>query len=82
MSHAEQPAGRDSLRELSEAFAKVAEQLLARGLTLDEAVSAFATGYARAALARHSGNLSQTAAVLGIHRNTLRSKLRNGHRSG
>mgnify|MGYP000545037801 CR=1 FL=1 len=39
----------------------------------------FELRYLRSAVARHSGNLSQAAAMLGIHRNTLRAKLqRNG----
>jgi DNA-binding NtrC family response regulator len=74
------PRPRASLRELSEAFATVTDLLLDRGVGLEEAVSAFSCGYVRSALRRKGGNLSQAAASLGIHRNTLRSKLgRNGH---
>jgi DNA-binding NtrC family response regulator len=71
---------RASLRALSEAFATVTDLLLDRGVGLEEAVNAFSSGYVRSALRRNGGNLSQAAASLGIHRNTLRSKLgRNGH---
>jgi DNA-binding NtrC family response regulator len=55
--------------------------LLDRGLQLEEALNVFEVRYVRSAVARHSGNLSQAAAALGIHRNTLRAKLqRNGQR--
>ncbi len=50
-----------------------------RGLPLGDALSAFELRYLREAVQRSHGNLSQAAAKLGIHRNTLRSKLqRNG----
>jgi two-component system response regulator AauR len=73
---------RAKLRELGEALGNVADALLDRGLPLDEALNVFEVRYLRSAVARHAGNLSQAAAALGIHRNTLRSKLqRNGQRS-
>jgi DNA-binding NtrC family response regulator len=60
----------------------VADALLDRGLPLEEALNVFEVRYLRSAVARHSGNISQAAAALGIHRNTLRSKLqRNGQRT-
>lgn len=72
---------RAALRELGDALGNVADALLDRGLQLDEALNVFAVRYVRSAVARHRGNLSQAAAALGIHRNTLRSKLqRNGQR--
>lgn len=68
-----------NVQALSQAF-------LDRGLTLAEAASLFEHGFITAVLGRHSGNLSQAAQTLGIHRNTLRSKLRRnglpGERSG
>ncbi len=71
----------ESLRELGEAFASLAEILLERGVGLEEAVNAFTCRYVRTAVTRHDGNISLAAAALGIHRNTLRAKLqRNGHR--
>lgn len=67
------------LRELGGALASVADALLDHGISLEEAVNVFVAGYVRSAVDRHDGNLSQAAAALGIHRNTLRSKLqRNG----
>lgn len=70
----------ESLRELGDAFATVTALLLERGSTLEQAVSAFESGLARAALVRHGGNLTQAAAALGIHRNTLRGKLHGNGR--
>ncbi len=74
---------RAALRELGDAFGTVADALLDRGLRLDEAINVFEVRYVRSAVERHSGNLSQAAAALGIHRNTLRSKMqKNGQRRG
>jgi DNA-binding NtrC family response regulator len=73
---------RAALRELGDVLGNVADALLDRGLQLDEALNVFEVRYVRSAMARHAGNLSQAAAALGIHRNTLRSKLqRNGQRN-
>jgi len=76
---------RPTLRELGQSLATVAGALLDRGVGLDEAVASFEAGYLRSALDRHRGNLSQAAAALGIHRNTLRAKLQRdgrGRRKG
>jgi two-component system response regulator AauR len=76
---------RPTLRELGLSLATVAGALLDRGVALDEAVKSFEVGYLRSALDRHRGNLSQAAAALGIHRNTLRAKLQRdgrGRRKG
>ena len=73
---------RAALRELGDALSSVADALLDRGLALEEALNVFEVRYVRSAVARHSGNISQAAAALGIHRNTLRGKLqRNGQRA-
>lgn len=65
-----------SLVEASDSLGEVADVLLAHGVQLGEAIQAFEARYVRAAVARHAGNLSQAACALGVHRNTLRSKLR------
>lgn len=64
-----------SLAELGDALTSVTDALLDHGMSLSEAIGMFETRYLRAALERHGGNLSQAAAALGIHRNTLRGKL-------
>lgn len=72
----ERPRG---LRAIGDAFADLAGVLLDRGVGLEEAVQAFEARYVRAAVTRSQGNLSHAASLLGIHRNTLRHKLkRNG----
>jgi two-component system response regulator AauR len=74
------PERRPTLRELGQSLAAVAGALFDRGIGLDEAVASFEAGYLRSALDRHRGNLSQAAAALGIHRNTLRAKLQRDGR--
>ena len=44
-------------------------------ILLDEALSEFEKLYIKKALARHKQHLSKTAAVLGIHRNTLAKRV-------
>jgi DNA-binding NtrC family response regulator len=71
-----------SLRHLGDSMSNVVEVLLDRKVGLADALAAFELCYLRAAVTRSNGSLSQTASELGIHRNTLRSKLRrNGGRS-
>jgi DNA-binding NtrC family response regulator len=71
--------GSDPLAELEERVAELTALLLDRGVGLEELLHALATRYAHAAMTRHGGSVSQAAAALGIHRNTLRAKLqRNG----
>ncbi len=77
---APRPGGQ--LRELGDRMADIAERLLDRGVGLDEALQAFEARYVSAAVERNDGNLSQAAAALGIHRNTLRLKLKRIGRGG
>jgi DNA-binding NtrC family response regulator len=44
-------------------------------ILLDEALCEFEKLYIKKALARHKQHLSNTAAVLGIHRNTLAKRV-------
>lgn len=83
MSAVPAPAARaGELRELGDALTRIADALLERGVLLQDAVDAFELRFLQAAVTRNSGNLSHAAAELGIHRNTLRSKLqRNGRRT-
>lgn len=75
----ESPERGDGLRAISDAAVSLADALLDRGVTLEEAVAAFEARFVKQAVSRHGGNLSQAALALGIHRNTLRQKLqRNG----
>jgi DNA-binding NtrC family response regulator len=65
-----------SLAEVGDSMAALADALLDHGVGLTDAMQAFEARYVRAAIARHDGNLSQAAATLGVHRNTLRWKMR------
>ena len=51
------------------------DEMLEGHILLDEALSEFEKLYIKKALARHKQHLSKTAAVLGIHRNTLAKRV-------
>lgn len=51
------------------------EQMLDGQIRLDEALSEFEKLYIQKALARNKQKLSQTADLLGIHRNTLSKRV-------
>ena len=51
------------------------EEMLEGQILLEEAISEFEKLYIKKALARHKQHLSKTAAVLGIHRNTLSKRV-------
>ena len=51
------------------------DEMLDGQIMLDEALTEFEKLYIQKALARHSEHLSQTAATLGIHRNTLSKRV-------
>ena len=51
------------------------DEMLEGHILLDEALSEFEKLYIKKALARHKQHLSNTAAVLGIHRNTLAKRV-------
>jgi len=51
------------------------DEMLDGRIMLDEAVAEFEKLYIQKALARHKERLSQTAATLGIHRNTLSKRV-------
>ena len=51
------------------------DEMLEGHILLDEALCEFEKLYINKALARHNQHLSNTAAVLGIHRNTLAKRV-------
>ena len=51
------------------------DEMLEGQILLDEALCEFEKLYIKKALARHKQHLSNTAAVLGIHRNTLAKRV-------
>ena len=55
------------------------EEMLEGQILLEEAMSKFEKLYIKKALVRHKQHLSKTAAVLGIHRNTLSKRVAEYH---
>ena len=51
------------------------DEMLEGHILLDEALSEFEKLYIKKALARHKQHISNTAAILGIHRNTLAKRV-------
>ena len=51
------------------------EEMLDGQILLDEALSEFEKVYIQKALSRHKHHLSNTARILGIHRNTLSKRV-------
>ena len=56
-------------------LASLIEEMLEGQILLDEALSEFEKLYIQKALAKHKEHLSNTATVLGIHRNTLSKRV-------
>ena len=56
------------------------EEMLEGHILLEEAIAGFEKLYIKKALARHRQHLSKTAAVLGIHRNTLSKRVATYHK--
>jgi DNA-binding NtrC family response regulator len=52
------------------------EEMIQGGIRYEDAVAAFEKCFILKALERHQGNLSKTAMFLGIHRNTLSSRVK------
>ena len=55
------------------------DEMLEGHILLDEAMCEFEKLYIKKALARHKQHISNTAAVLGIHRNTLAKRVATYH---
>jgi DNA-binding NtrC family response regulator len=53
------------------------EEMIEGGIRLEDAVAAFEKAFITKALERHQGHLSKTAKFLGIHRNTLSSRVQS-----
>lgn len=56
------------------------EEMLEGQILLDEAVAEFERVYIEKALSRHKKHLSNTAKILGIHRNTLSKRVAGYHK--
>jgi len=58
------------------------EEMVQGGIRLEDAVAEFEKCFILKALDRHQGHLSKTARFLGIHRNTLSSRVRTYKKKG
>jgi transposase-like protein len=56
---------------------QIIRELIANGITLEQAVEAFEGKYIVAAMSASRGNVTQASRALGVHRNTLHNKLRS-----
>ncbi len=55
----------------------IVDELVRRGVTLDQARKEFERQFIVASLKSNSGNFCRSARSLGVHRNTLRNKVSN-----
>lgn len=58
---------------------KIVDELVRRGVTLEQGRQEFEKQFILASLRSNSGNIGRSAQNLGVHRNTLRNKV---HRLG
>lgn len=56
---------------------QIIDELIANGITLEQAVEAFEAKYIVAAMKTNRGNVTKASVALGVHRNTLHNKLRS-----
>ncbi len=63
-------------RNMKQELEALTGEMVAGGIRLDEALREFEIHFIRQVLSEHNGNQSRAADALGMHRNTLRNKLR------
>lgn len=64
-------------RNLNGRLNQIVNELVRRGVTLEQARKEFEKQFIVAALRSNEGNFSRSAKSLGVHRNTLRNKVSN-----
>jgi len=62
-------------QNLNGRLGQIVDELVRRGVPLDQARREFEKQFIVATLRTHEGNLSRSARSLGVHRNTLRNKV-------
>lgn len=55
---------------------RLVEEMVEQGLSLEQASQELERLFIQATIRAHEGNLGRSAKALGVHRNTLRNKLR------
>lgn len=63
------------METLNRRLKRIVEELVERGLTLEQGRNEFERQFIVASLGRHDGSVGRAARALGIHRNTLRNKV-------
>lgn len=64
------------MNTIDERLSLIIDELQTGGITLEEAADAFDAKYITAALKRCGGNITRASRLLGVHRNTVQSRLR------
>lgn len=62
-------------KSLNGRLCQIVNELVQRGLTLEQARKEFERQFIIASLTSHEGSIGRSAKALGIHRNTLRNKV-------
>jgi DNA-binding NtrC family response regulator len=62
-------------QSLNGSLARIVDELVRRGVTLEQARREFEKQFIVASLKSNDGNLCRSAKSLGVHRNTLRNKV-------
>ena len=66
-----------SRKNLKSGLTLIVDELVRRGVTLQQARQEFERQFIKASLKSNGGNLCRSARSLGVHRNTLRNKVSN-----
>jgi len=64
-----------SRKNLKDDLSLLVDDLIGRGMTLEQAREQFERQFIVTCIQTHRGNLSRSADALGVHRNTLRNKV-------
>ena len=62
-------------KNLKEGLTPIVDELVRRGVSLQQAREEFERQFIKASLRSNGGNLCRSARSLGVHRNTLRNKV-------
>ncbi len=63
--------------DLKSGLSRIVDELVDRGVTLEQARKEFERQFIVASIRSNHGNLGRSAQSLGVHRNTLRNKVSN-----